>query len=1054
MIPHAAHLDFETMSPFDLKEGGLDGYVNDALTRIAAVGASFGDEEPQVAEAMFDKDGNLVLCGSRHLDRFLDHVRHERPVYAHNAQFELAVWNYVGQRLYGWPPLHPEQMHCTMVMSFAMGLPPALDSAAPALGIKIAKDSEGHRVMRQISKPRKVHPPGAWPKKINPDSAYQLAPDGSTIEWWACPVKWAKLFSYCAQDVRVEHALTGRLVPLSEVERRLWVIDQRINARGIRVDVPAVTHALTVVAEEQQRLDAEMRTATNGAVDACTNAKALASWVNIRGCETPGVAKDAVIALLDDPSIPADVRTALELRQEAGKSSLAKLGKMLAMLGPQDRIRYLFAFHAATTGRWGGRGVQPQNFPRPAKWAKRAVQMQILELLRTANADATLLRAIYDRNPMDVLVSCMRAFLVPTEGHDFIASDFSNIEGRVLAWLAGEQWVLDAFVAADEGTGPGIYELAYSRAFGVPIEEVDGDRRQIGKVSELACIAEGQLVLTDIGLVPIEQVTRGHRVWDGLEFVEHDGVIFRGRKPVIEYQGLRATEDHVVWTQEHGPCLFGVASHSYARLVVSGHGQYAIRLGSDKPAGKEVDAGLADADRLRRMHGLRSVEMARLLQPRQRRDEGLPGVLATSATSTVAEQAPDGSQATLHEPWLAELRAARNRVSVQQRVGSGPVDDGVLRLSRQGDGDRPNRRERPLRAGQPSMGDPQGELRESPMYGFDRVEPAGVAVHEPRDGDAQVEFRNVEERGFRGSVGRGVSQAEELACYPRSPAGVREVVKTYDILNAGPRHRFTVSGVLVHNCGFQGGPGAFEAMGRVYNVHLPRKQAAEVVRLWRLARPKTVQFWRDLEQAAVNAVLKPGVTFRAGHEDRPCAYKVSGSFLWCRLPSGRVLCYPYPRIMALTRDYEVEVHAKGEDGALLYDAAGEPVIEIKRKKVTKPQLTFMAVPGDDPKSRSRIIDDPANTFGWARHATYGGSLAENVVQAAARDDLSDIILRAEARGWPVVLHAHDEIVVEVPSNAPPEMLREVEREMSLVPAWAKGLPLHCKGWRGTRYGKD
>jgi DNA polymerase bacteriophage-type len=232
--------------------------------------------------------------------------------------------------------------------------------------------------------------------------------------------------------------------------------------------------------------------------------------------------------------------------------------------------------------------------------------------------------------------------------------------------------------------------------------------------------------------------------------------------------------------------------------------------------------------------------------------------------------------------------------------------------------------------------------------------------------------------------------------------------------------------VLELACGFGGGVGAFQAMAKVYGVKVPDKQADAFKNAWRELHAKIKQFWRDLEEASIRAVLNPGAICKAGAEGRQIAYRVAGSFLWCRLPSGRVICYPYPKVQKVMTSW-------GEE---------------------KDQLTFMTVPGDRPQDKARILYDETNRSRWARMSTYGGSLAENVTQAVARDLLAEAIVRVEERGWPVVMHAHDEIVVEVPADAPEDTLRQVEQEMGRLPEWAAGLPVESKGWRGVRYRKD
>lgn len=338
------HIDFETRSACDLKAAGLDNYAKHPSTDAWCMAYAFDNEDVELwAPTGFYhcSDGGWVT-----LDKVFAHVKAGGTVIAHNASFELAIWNNVMVPRYGWPKLNPEQCRCTMAMAYAMALPGALDNAAAAVGIGHRKDQAGSRLMMQMCRPRSTNPDG-------------------TYVWWDEPDKRQALYEYCKQDVRVERDLEKRLMPLSADEQALWVLDQKINDRGVYIDREAVEGAIRVVQAETDRLNAEMRAATDNFVGFCTETARITKWVQRQGVAIEGIAKADVLDALADVDTPPHVKRVLLLRQEAGKSSTAKLRKMIESASSDNRLRGMLQYHGAGTGRWAGRKVQLHNMPRP-----------------------------------------------------------------------------------------------------------------------------------------------------------------------------------------------------------------------------------------------------------------------------------------------------------------------------------------------------------------------------------------------------------------------------------------------------------------------------------------------------------------------------------------------------------------------------------------------------------------------------------------------------------------------------------------------------------------
>jgi DNA polymerase len=238
------HGDFETRSEVELKDVGLDVYARHPSTDVWCFAWAIDDGEPEIWFPGAPAPA-LAFPFSFKSTKF----------YAHNAQFELAIWNHIMVPRYGWPVLHPERVRCTMAMAYAMSLPGSLENASAALGLSEQKDMAGHRLMMQMSRPR----------------GYDDA--GNPI-WWDDYDKQMQLHAYCKQDVRTEQALCKRLLPLSEQEQKLWVLDQKINNAGVYVDRTAVERAITVVKRETDRLNEELFKVTEGCVSSTTEVAA------------------------------------------------------------------------------------------------------------------------------------------------------------------------------------------------------------------------------------------------------------------------------------------------------------------------------------------------------------------------------------------------------------------------------------------------------------------------------------------------------------------------------------------------------------------------------------------------------------------------------------------------------------------------------------------------------------------------------------------------------------------------------------------------------------
>lgn len=332
---HTLYIDCETFSACELKDTGADVYAQHPSTGVWCLAYCINDEAMQ-----------LWVYGEKCPLDILLALEDNYRIVAHNVAFEWTIWKHVFEKKYGWPELKIENCDCTMVRAYVMSLPGSLDGASKSLQLKHEKDTKANRVMLQLAKPKN-------------DGTFHNPKDDAE--------KFKILYDYCAQDVEVERALDKVLLPLSENARKLWLIDHRINQRGVKVDMKSLKTALQIVEFEQVRLRDELQTITSNQVATPNSHVQFKKWLSVRGIQTESIDKEAVLEMLSDPKIPSDVKRALSIRQEVSKSSTAKFNTMInGACEDNNRMKSLFQYHGANTGRWAGRRAQLQNLPRPS----------------------------------------------------------------------------------------------------------------------------------------------------------------------------------------------------------------------------------------------------------------------------------------------------------------------------------------------------------------------------------------------------------------------------------------------------------------------------------------------------------------------------------------------------------------------------------------------------------------------------------------------------------------------------------------------------------------
>lgn len=410
--------------------------------------------------------------------RLIDHVWRGGLVGAFNTFFEYNAWNLICTRLYDWPPLRLEQMRCSMALAAINGYPRSLAALGEPLRLSQRKDKIGGKLITELTKPQRVEV-RAIGRKLNKLVGAPFTParkaDLKVFEYRVrpthAPAAFEAFYRYCEQDVRTEIEAAGKMPPMCPRELRIWQMDQRINQRGVPIDLREVNNCIRIADRVVERGNAEIRELTGHSVEGFSKAADMMRWLATRGCHTEKLDEEHVAELLAR-TYPADVLRVLKLRSELNFGSIKKLYAMRAQTCHDGRLRDQYAYAAAHTHLWNGQSVQISNLYKGTINTADEIE-DALDVIATGCIE-TVERKYGDA--MQLLANCLRSMIAVDGERWLIQADFSAIQAVVTSALAGEKWRLDVF----HGDGR-IYETTAAQLTGKTVEYYAQYRKENGK---------------------------------------------------------------------------------------------------------------------------------------------------------------------------------------------------------------------------------------------------------------------------------------------------------------------------------------------------------------------------------------------------------------------------------------------------------------------------------------------------------------------------------------------------------------------------------------------
>ena len=780
------------------------------------------------------------------------------------------------------------------------------------------------------------------------------------------------LITYAKQDVWLCHQIYQKLLPYPNSELELIDLTVRMFTEPkLQLDTQKAHELLS---QEKEKKKTHLQSTGFTPTQLNSNLQ-LAETIRSYGLEPPTkislhTGKETYAFAKGDEEFlefieeaPEPLRNILEARI-ALKSSIVetRLQSLLNVQNAAGSLPVPLTYYGAHTGRWSGRGagLNMQNLPKAGGFR---------EILRAP------------------------------PGHLLVIADSASIEARVLAWLANQQDLLETF--RNKGDP---YKTMAAAIYEKPKEQIDTKERKLGKVAVLGCIAEGEQVLTPRGPIPIEQILPCDMVWDGIEWVSHEGLIDQGLHKVIYYDGLWATPDHEVFvldSQQHKLQMWEAASKmvrltrtraNWIPIQLLESTQQSIRKNTQLPLPAVPMPMWTDTTRkLREFIQKKNQILYQLFRTTTR--YSLHSYLAKQISRCV--QRCTASLYPKLRSTISKLRRSRNSISILFHTTGCRMDFGKLRTTNPTQNrNRPNRQRWPLHTRKPTLGFSQRtKLQQTLQHIFPRWDLSTIMDQPLLTGNnipicATRIHPKTNHRNCSISSKRETKELETTQIKTRT-------TRVYDLLNAGPRHRFTVSGRLVSNCGYGMGATKFQATAKTYGLDIDFETAQHAVTTYRQTNKAIVDLWHYLDSM---------IPFMQKQT------KASSLFPSSNLTEQTYKC-----------------------------------LTFRKEEIELPNTLSLQYP-------NLHHDNGENRYGNNRKL-YGGALTENLTQGLARIVISDQTLATRQAGYPIALLVHDEIVCCVPETQAEQCLKDLLNIMCQPPKWAQDMPLDAEGAISPKYTK-